>query len=152
MKGTVIHGHARKGRRSPEFRTWESIQTRCYCPSQDNWGRYGGRGVTVCDRWRFGEGGKSGFQCFLEDMSPKPSPKYQIDRIDPTGPYAPWNCRWVTLVDQANNRRNNRRITIGDRTQTTAQWATELGMRKATFWARVKSGWAPPRRSSPLSA
>jgi hypothetical protein len=54
----------------------------------ENYPRYGGRGIFVCDRWRYGEGGTSGFECFLADMGRRPSPSLSIDRIDNNGPYS----------------------------------------------------------------
>jgi hypothetical protein len=76
---------------------------RCYSPRYPSYVRYGGKGVTVCDRWRFGEDGLTGWQCFFADMGPKPK-GLQIDRIDNKQGYFKDNCRWVTPKEQAQNR------------------------------------------------
>lgn len=81
------------------------MTARCRDPGRDNFKYYGGRGITVCDRWLRGEGGITGFECFLADMGPKPSPEHSIDREDNDGNYEPSNCRWATQTEQVANSR-----------------------------------------------
>jgi hypothetical protein len=72
---------------------------RCYLPSQQNYPRYGGRGITICARWR------NSFTDFLADLGEKPGPEYSLGRIDNNGDYEPGNARWETAAQQAANRR-----------------------------------------------
>jgi hypothetical protein len=95
----VSHGYARMGiRRHPLYSVWSGMRTRCRNPNNKNWKDYGGRGITVCERW-------DKFENFLADMGERPGPSYSIDRIDVEGNYEPGNCRWATPTEQVRNRR-----------------------------------------------
>ena len=94
----ATHGHARANKRTTEYLSWAAMRQRCYKPATRGYEYYGGRGITVCDRW-------SDFVAFLSDMGPKPSPKHSIDRINVDGNYEPGNCRWATGAEQQANKR-----------------------------------------------
>jgi hypothetical protein len=96
--------------RAPEYRVFYSMLDRCYNPKNHNYHCYGLRGITVCDRWRFGENGKSGYECFLEDMGRRPTNKHSIDRINNDSNYNKHNCRWATVRQQHRNKRSNHLI------------------------------------------
>jgi hypothetical protein len=86
--------------------TYLGMISRCYYPSYAEYYLYGGCGIKVCDRWRFGDGhGLSGFDCFAADMAPKINPHFVLDRIENTKEYSPQNCRWASRAAAYRNRR-----------------------------------------------
>lgn len=82
-----------------EYAIWSSMLARCYNPKNQNYPWYGGSGITVCDRWRHGENGETGFACFYKDMGPRPTQKHTLDRRN-AGDYEPSNCQWLTMKEQ----------------------------------------------------
>jgi len=99
----TIHG----GAYSAEYSTWHALKDRCYATGTKYFKNYGGRGITVCDRWR------DSFENFLADMGNRPSPKHTLDRIDVNGNYEPSNCRWANWWIQGINKRKSSRNTSG---------------------------------------
>jgi hypothetical protein len=89
-------------RQHPLYRTWLGMKERCSNPNHSHWNYYGGRGITVCDRWR------DDFWAFAADMGHRPDGT-SLDRVDNDGPYSPDNCRWATAAEQSANRRTSRK-------------------------------------------
>jgi len=83
----------------PEYQAWKSMKRRCLCPQVKNYANYGGRGITICDRWI-----KSS-AAFLADMGPRPGPDYSLERVKNHLGYSPENCVWATRPAQQRNKR-----------------------------------------------
>ena len=98
------HGHALHGEQSPTYRSWKGAKNRCFNLNEPSWWDYGGRGITMCDRWR------EDFAAFLADMGEAP-PGLSLDRINNSGNYEPGNCRWATRAEQQENQRPRRTFT-----------------------------------------
>ena len=92
----------------PEYSVLRSMIDRCHLPSNHAYERYGGRGITVCKRWRFGAKGKSGIECFIEDMGRRPEHRLTVERVNNNNGYSKMNCKWATYSEQARNRRPDR--------------------------------------------
>lgn len=107
------------------------MRMRCLNRNSKDWSNYGGRGITICQAWL------DSFEAFFADVGAKPSPKHSIDRINSDGNYEPSNCRWATIIQQAGNRRGNRRITFGGETLLLSEWAKRLGICNASLFERL---------------
>lgn len=141
-RGGASHGHVRGNVKSKTYGSWAAMLSRCYQPSNPAFAHYQKLGITVCSRWRTGEGGKGAFECFLADMGERPSKEMTIDREDNDGHYGPDNCRWATRQEQANNRRTNKLFEYQGRTVTFADLVRETGMDKEFLRHRLlRAGW-----------
>lgn len=134
-RGTT-HGHARCGKRTPEYEAWKHMIHRCEAPNDRRWVDYGGRGIRVCSKWR------ASYVAFLADVGPRPSPKHSLDRIDVNGPYEPGNVRWASRVQQMRNTRRNRFLECNGERATLSEWAERTGIKRATIAYRIdRLGW-----------
>jgi hypothetical protein len=124
---------------TPEHKTWLSMKNRCLNPNDTRFADYGGRGITICDKW------ENSFETFYADMGPRPE-GCSIDRIDVDGDYEPSNCRWATDTEQRRNKRNNHLITHKGETKTLAEWSEITNIKYATLKIRInKLKWPVER-------
>lgn len=121
--------------RSRAYYAWASLKQRCLNPNNEMWHCYGGRGITVCDRWA------ESFEAFLDDMGHPPIGT-SLDRINNDEGYSPENCRWSTSAEQGQNKRNNRYLTARGETHIMAEWARIAGTRRGTISNRLRWGWS----------
>lgn len=127
------HGEASK--KTPEYRVWCGMRSRCMNKDNENYPDYGGRGITICPEWE-------DFSSFLADMGRRPSLKHTIDRIDVDGNYERGNCRWATWQEQAQNKRNNVWITYDGKTLCVREWERQLGFSVGGIQRRLLNGWS----------
>lgn len=130
----TIHGQVN----SPEYAVWEGMIQRCTNPKNPGYKNYGGRGITVCERWLT-------FENFRADMGERPSLEHSIDRVNNDGNYEPGNCKWSTDSEQLCHTRRSVMITYNDKTQCAVLWARELGINFNTFMNRLRRGWTLER-------
>lgn len=125
--------------KTPTYRSWAAMVSRCHNRRNSNYPRYGGRGVIVCPRWR------RSFLEFLRDVGPRPSLGHSIDRYpDNAGGYEPGNCRWATRSEQRKNQRpgtRGRLITYAGRCLSVRGWAAATGISGSTIGHRLRAGW-----------
>ncbi len=117
-------------RKVPLYGTWECMISRCYNPKHKHYKNYGGRGITVCDRWK-------DLQLFIMDMGERP-PGYTLDREDNNGNYEPSNCRWASRLTQNRNARTNVYYTYKGETKCLAEWSSILGIQDNALRHRIK--------------
>ncbi len=109
------------------------MKRRCSNPNVPEWKNYGGRGISVCEQWQT-------FENFMADMGPRPS-GLTLERRDTNGGYCPENCYWATRVEQANNTRANRMVTVDGASMTFAQACSHYGVPVTTSATRAIRGW-----------
>lgn len=121
------------------YRVWASMKRRCLCKKDPDYRYYGGRGITLCDRWK-------SFYNFRVDMLPSWALGMTLERKDNLLGYSPDNCRWATRMDQGKNKRNNRIIEHLGKRMTVTDWARETGIKATTIYSRLNLGWTDPAR------
>lgn len=132
---TIKHGHYKDGKEAKIYKVWARMIDRCINPNNDYYKDYGGRGITVCEKW------KGSFETFVKDMGETPRGK-SIDRINNNEGYYKENCRWTTPKQQARNRRSNHQITHDGETHILTVWASRVGISEDTIRMRLKRGWS----------
>lgn len=126
------HGHATPPTRT--YQSWVDMRKRCFRKNHKDYPRYGGRGITVCERWLSFEG-------FLADMGEAPA-GLTLERKDSDGNYEPGNCKWATWAEQRLNRRlTHKHIEYAGERLTVGEWDAKLGLQQGGIWHRLKNGW-----------
>lgn len=129
------HGESRVGNRL--YGRWQAFRARCRNPSDRRYKDYGGRGIYCVPEWD----DFATFQAWAHENGYHPS--LQIDRIDNDGPYAPWNCRWVTPHENMVNRRANRMVTVEGVTRSLVETARHYSINSRTLTGRLNRGQTP---------
>lgn len=124
---------------SKEYTAWNNIKSRCFRKTNKHYRNYGGRGITVCDRWL------NSYSNFISDVGRAPSDKHSLDRINNNGNYEPGNVKWSTIKDQSNNKRTSKLISYNGETMTVSRWANKLSLNYKTLWDRINNGWTIDR-------
>jgi hypothetical protein len=127
--------------RTKIYMVWRTMKQRCLNPNSAAFVYYGGRGITICARWR------DSFDAFLADMG-KPAAGMTLDRIDNDRGYEPGNCRWATRKDQQRNTRRSHLVEWNGQTKSLAAWAEVLGVKPNTLVCRLSHGWSVERAFS----
>lgn len=127
--------HGEEGTRL--YRIWQHMKYRCSnSPSNDHYGNYAARGITVCDEWA------NDYSTFAEWARQNGySDELTIDRIDVNGNYEPSNCRWATIAEQSRNKTTTFYVTIDGETKCLKDWAREFGIKYSTVQMRIERGW-----------
>lgn len=140
VKRLSTHGCAKNGQNSTSYVTWKGIKQRCLNANDKAYVNYGGRGIKVCDRWLR-------FENFLEDMGDRPK-GFSIERIDNNGNYEPGNCRWATMKEQNNNKRNTSFVTYENERIGIGHVADLVGIGRGVLSGRLRLGWDEERAMS----
>lgn len=130
--GCLVKKHEQS--HSKVYRIWDSMVRRCHTPTHAAFKDYGGRGITVCERWR-------DFINFYADMGDPPK-GMSLDRKRNDEGYEPSNCRWATRKEQNRNTRANRMVAARGRTASVAEWSEELGWPHYVIASRLREGWS----------
>ena len=129
-KARATHGMLK----TPTYQAWHSMKQRCLNPNNKAWKNYGGRGITVCKRW------KDSFEAFYADMGECPD-GMSFDRIDNQKGYAPNNCRWTTSKAQARNRRSNANFILNKKQYSLVELSELSGLSvQVLSWRIYKMG------------
>lgn len=129
------HGAASNGKQTGAYRSYQSMLQRCNYPGAIEYHLYGGRGITVCERWT----GPGGFENFLSDLGERPD-WYSIERADVNAGYSPENCSWIPRHEQAKNTRNTVWFLAGGQRMCQADAARFAGMTSQQLSSLRKTG------------
>lgn len=143
----TTHGDTPTGEHKRLWEIWQGMKQRTSNPNNKSYARYGGRGISVCKKWR------ESYTNFRDwAFNNGYSDNLTIERIDVNGDYCPENCRWATAKEQCNNRRTNVLIEWNGKTQNIEQWSNETGIPYKVLHDRYKRyGIKPPELFEPVN-
>jgi hypothetical protein len=130
-KYAVVHGHSA----TSIYWSWQDMIRRCYDKKRSVYANYGGRGITVCKRWR------ESFINFYKDMGERPGKGYTLERKENDKGYSKNNCIWATRAEQNRNTRRTRMVTINGETKCIKDWAIHFGISNKGVYLRLRYGW-----------
>lgn len=122
------------------YSSWLAMRGRCLNPNNQDFHRYGGKGVSICAEW------KDDFDRFYADMGNRPAGQ-TLDRIDGDLGYTPANCRWATRTEQVKNRAYTVKVAHNGETKTLTEWAAHLNVPYYTLWNRIRSQGMDPEKA-----
>jgi len=123
----MSHGH-------PLYSIWANMKNRCLNPKAVRYADYGGRGITVCERWL-------SFKNFAEDLGERPE-GMTLDRVNNNKGYMLSNVKWSTKAQQNSNSRRCVMVTFNGKTQPINSWCREIGLSYVTYKFRRRRGWS----------
>lgn len=133
--GNRTHGESMSTGYTKEYRAWQAMLARCRNPNVKLYSRYGGRGITVCQRW------EDSYETFLADMKRAPTPKHSLDRIDFNGNYEPNNCRWATSGLQRRNASHVVTVEVEGEAMCLKDACAKMGRSYKIVHGRIRRGW-----------
>lgn len=132
-KSAVTHGMSK----TRLYGIWASMKTRCYVKGRDSYAYYGGRGIKVCEEW------KDSFETFRDwALNNGYKDELTLDRINGDGDYEADNCRWVTIIEQQSNKRNNVFLDVNSEKHTASEWSRMIGGSTHLVSGRLRRGWS----------
>jgi hypothetical protein len=134
IKKNFVHGMAPRKNRPRIYTSYHNMITRCEDVKNNFYKNYGGRGIKICDRWH-------DFENFLSDMGEPPSDDLTIERINNNGNYELSNCKWATMKEQNNNRRDTRFLEFYGLRKSLSQWSEITKIPRSTLRDRIYRGW-----------
>lgn len=132
------HSYALEGKPTKEYHSYHNMKKRCLDPKSVKYPRYGGRGISICQRWM------ESFENFITDMGRCPT-GLTLERKNNDGNYGPENCCWASHQHQSNNQSTNHHLMFDGLNLTIAQWARKTGMSRDVIRQRIGLGWPVDR-------
>lgn len=138
-KSQLIHGDSCRGKETRLYSIWRNMKSRCTNPNKSDYKYYGAQGIGFCEEW-------SDYVTFKKwATSNGYADNLFLDRRDGTKGYCPDNCRWITMKEQQNNKKNNHILEFNNETHTISEWANILQIDRGLIKDRILAGWSVER-------